>query len=50
MYCLSDWNDYDYTKLNIVKTVKRVTKKGSEAYNNAVIMLDTETSKKSKKD
>lgn len=50
MYCLSDWNDYDYTKLNIVKPIKRVTKKGSEAYNNAVIMLDTETSKKSKKD
>lgn len=50
MYCLSEWNDYDYAQLNIVKPVKRVTKKGSEAYNNAVIMLDTETSKKSKKD
>lgn len=50
MYSLSDWNDYDYTQLNIVKPIKRVTKKGTETYNNAVIMLDTETSKKSKKD
>ena len=50
MYCLSEWDTYDYTQLHIVKPVKRVTKKGSESYNNAVIMLDTETSKKSHKD
>ena len=47
MYKLELWDHYDYSQLNIVKTVKRVTKKGTEAYNNAIMMLDTETSKKS---
>ena len=47
MYKLELWDHYDYSQLNIVKTVKRVTKQGTEAYNNAIMMLDTETSKKS---
>ena len=46
MYELSLWSEYDYKQLNIVKTVKRTTKQGTEIYNNAVMMLDTETSKK----
>ena len=47
MYKFELWDHYDYSQLNIVKTVKRVTKQGTEAYNNAIMMLDTETSKKS---
>ena len=47
MYKLELWDHYDYSQLNIVKTIKRVTKQGTEAYNNAIMMLDTETSKKS---
>jgi hypothetical protein len=50
MYIYSLWSDYDYKQLNIVKAVKRTCKTGSEYYNNAVIMLDTETSKKSERD
>ena len=50
MYIYSLWSDYDYKQLNIVKAVKRTCKTGSEYYNNAVIMLDTETSKKSECD
>ncbi|MBR5178667.1 MAG: hypothetical protein IKW90_07725 [Lachnospiraceae bacterium] len=50
MYSFEKWDQYDYSQLHIVKTIKRVSKKGTEAYNNAVMMLDTETSKKSKKD
>lgn len=50
MYSFEKWDQYDYSQLHIVKTIKRVIKKGTEAYNNAVMMLDTETSKKSKKD
>lgn len=47
MYELSHWGSYDYKKLSNIKTVKRCSKKRVETYNNAVIMLDTETSKKS---
>lgn len=46
MYELAKWNEYDYSKLNIIKTVTRNSRKGSERFNNAFIMLDTETSKK----
>lgn len=46
MYQLSLWSDYDYKQLNIVKPIKRITKQGTELYNNTVMMLDTETSKK----
>ena len=46
MYQLEVWNKYDYKQLNIIKPVKRITKQGTENYNNAVRMLDTETSKK----
>lgn len=45
-YQLSEWNRYDYTQLNKIKAIKRTTKQGTELYNNAVMMLDTETSKK----
>lgn len=47
MYELSHWGSYDYKKLSTIKTVKRCSKKRVETFNNAVIMLDTETSKKS---
>ena len=50
MYSFEKWDQYDYSQLHIVNTIKRVSKKGTETYNNAVMMLDTETSKKSKKD
>ena len=45
-YQLSEWDRYDYTQLNKIKAIKRTTKQGTELYNNAVMMLDTETSKK----
>lgn len=48
MYQLSYYKDYDYKKLNIVKTVKRNTRKRTENYNDVIMMLDTETSKKVK--
>lgn len=48
MYGLYKWNEYNYKQLNIIGTVKRCTKRSEEIYNNAVIMLDTETSKKNK--
>ena len=47
MYELSHWRSYDYQKLSKITYVKRCSKKRIETYNNAVIMLDTETSKKS---
>lgn len=47
MYQLQQYDQYDYSQLNRITPVKRVTRDGSESYNNAVIMLDTETSKKS---
>ena len=50
IYAFSEWDKYDYTQLHIIKTVKRTTKKATEIYNNAIIMLDTETSKKSNRD
>lgn len=50
IYTFSEWDKYDYTQLHIIKTVKRTTKKATEIYNNAIIMLDTETSKKSNRD
>ena len=50
MYELSEYRRYDYTKLNKLKPVKRTTKQGTELYNNVIIMLDTETSKKSERD
>lgn len=46
MYQLSYYEDYDYSQLNKIKTVKRTTKRKTEIYNDAVMMLDTETSKK----
>jgi len=50
IYTFSEWDKYDYTQLHIIKTVKRTTKRATEIYNNAIIMLDTETSKKSHRD
>lgn len=50
IYTFSEWDKYDYSQLHIIKTVKRTTKKATEIYNNAIIMLDTETSKKSSRD
>ena len=50
IYTFSEWDKYDYSQLHIIKTVKRTTKKATEIYNNAIIMLDTETSKKSNRD
>lgn len=50
IYAFSEWDKYDYSQLHIIKTVKRTTKKATEIYNNAIIMLDTETSKKSNRD
>ena len=47
MYELTHWGAYDYKKLSNIPYVKRCSKKRVETYNNAVIMLDTETSKKS---
>lgn len=46
MYELSYYDKYDYGQLNNIKTVKRTTRKRSELYNDVVMMLDTETSKK----
>ena len=50
IYTFSEWDKYDYSQLHIIKTVKRTTKRATEIYNNAIIMLDTETSKKSNRD
>ena len=50
IYTFCEWDKYDYSQLHIIKTVKRTTKKATEIYNNAIIMLDTETSKKSNRD
>ena len=46
MYELISWEKYEYKQLNNIKTVKRVTRKNTELYNDVIIMLDTETSKK----
>lgn len=47
-YCV--WNKYNYKNLTVINTIKRVSKKNITTYNNAVIMLDTETSKKTNED
>ena len=49
MYEFSFWDKYDYTRLSSIKTLTRKSRV-KEIYNNAVIMLDTETSKKREKD
>ena len=46
MYELTRWDDYDYSKLNNIKTVKRTSKKNTVLINDVIIMLDTETSRK----
>ena len=46
-YCFSYWSDYDYSQLSEISQLKRRGKKSNEIYNNAIIMLDTETSRKS---
>lgn len=45
-YILCRYDEFDYSALSIIKTLKRRRKDRTELYNNAVIMLDTETSKK----
>lgn len=47
-YELTFWGDFDYMRLSGIKTLTRKSRK-KELYNNAVIMLDTETSKKNSK-
>lgn len=46
MYELTYWSKFDYLRLKTIKTLTRSTKRQKEIYNDAVIMLDTETSKK----
>ena len=45
-YVLCRFDAYDYTNLTYIKPIKRNSKSGTEAFNNIVCMLDTETSKK----
>lgn len=45
MYEFTYYSVFDYVRLKTIKTLRRPGKK-KELYNNAVIMLDTETSKK----
>ena len=46
MYTLTRYNLYEYSNLSQIKTIKRRCKDHTEIYNNMIIMLDTETSKK----
>ena len=46
MYQMIKWQLYDYTQLSSIRTLKRAGKRNKETYNDCIIMLDTETSKK----
>lgn len=48
MYEFTYWSRFDYVRLKSVKTLTRKSR-AKEIYNNAIIMLDTETSKKREK-
>lgn len=49
-YIRCNYAFYNYDSLSQITTIKRAGKRKSETFNNCIIMLDTETSKKSKKD
>lgn len=46
MYQMIRWQLFDYSQLSVIPTIKRSGKRFKEIYNNCIIMLDTETSKK----
>lgn len=46
-YTFTYWADYDYSQLESIGQLKRRGKKSNEIYNDCIIMLDTETSRKS---
>lgn len=48
-YTFSFWADYDYSQLGSIRQLKRRGKKSNEIYNDCIIMLDTETSRKSER-
>ena len=46
MYQLIKWQLFDYSQLSSIHILKRAGKSRKETYNDCIIMLDTETSKK----
>ena len=49
-YTFSYWSSYDYSNLKSIGQLKRRGKKSNEIYNDCIIMLDTETSRKSNRE
>lgn len=45
-YSMQLWSDYDYSILSNIMYIKKAGRGNNESYNDVIIMLDTETSKK----